>query len=127
MVLDTPSPLIVVPSRLIDPFVGIRTVHSYYLPALRTGNTTECRQLTGNSLFSHILLYGFRRVFIAVFGSFCSISYDILSSPGAEFFLLSLIARRASCRSNGSFNAYFRRYELCFQKVLFDFSRYLFS
>jgi len=30
VVLDTPSPLIVVPSRLIDPFVGIRTVRFTY-------------------------------------------------------------------------------------------------
>ena len=30
MVLDTPSPLIVVPSRLIDPFVCVRTVRLTY-------------------------------------------------------------------------------------------------
>jgi len=30
VVLDTPSPLIVVPSRLIDPFVWVYFLHSHY-------------------------------------------------------------------------------------------------
>jgi len=40
------------------------------------------------------------------FGNFCSISYIILSAPGAEYFLVSLRALLSSCRSNGSFKLF---------------------
>jgi len=87
------------------------------LPGFRTGRTIECRQLTGKSSFNQIWLYSFNTALMEHFGNFCSISYVILSAPGAECFLVSLKALLSSCRSNGSFKLF--SFSLCATSAVF--------